>query len=664
VSSGTQDDYRYPSIMPDDAPWEAGFNAKTLWAALFVGFVMLPGAIYLGLVTGQSTAGGAEWVTLILFIEIAKRTFVQLRTQEIIILYWVAGGLVLMGGKLGTSADLFGGPFGVLIWDQYLIQSPQADGLAQHIPDWVVPARGSEALLERTFFDVAWLKPIGILVVVVVMHRINALSLGYVLFRITHDIERLPFPMAYVQAGGATALAETSSKKEGWRWQVFSAGTFIGAVWGLLYVVVPTLSGVFLTETVQILPIPWIDFTVPMKAVLPGTVFGVATDLIHVLIGTVLPFFVVIGMFASVVLINLIANPILVHFDVLTTWSPGMSAVPSMISNSFDLWLSFSIGAAIVVAVVGFGTTIHSLVLTRRLQPEAGYRPESSEARGDVKIPLALLVWAASTLGFVALVWWLVPDFPVWITMLFGFVWTPIYSYIGARMIGLTGSPQGVTFPYLREASFYMSGYEGSAIWFAPMPIFQWGFEVQMFKHMELTRTKFGSLVKMVAVTLGVMFVCSFLFWGFIWKLQPIPSSAYPYVQKMWPFHATFQAFWAKSTLPGQGTELVSQIMRWDYISVGAGVSALLFSALTLLKAPLGIFYGFVAGILGWPHFIVLNMIGALLGRYVLSPRFGEERWYGYAPILLAGYSCGVGLIGMTAIAIALISKAVSPVVF
>ena len=57
-------------------------------------------------------------------------------------------------------------------------------------------------------------------------------------------------------------------------------------------------------------------------------------------------------------------------------------------------------------------------------------------------------------------------------------------------------------------------------------------------------------------------------------------------------------------------------------------------------------------------------MLGALLGRYVLSRRFGEAQWYGYAPILLAGYSCGVGLIGMTAIAIALISKAVSQVVF
>ena len=56
--------------------------------------------------------------------------------------------------------------------------------------------------------------------------------------------------------------------------------------------------------------------------------------------------------------------------------------------------------------------------------------------------------------------------------------------------------------------------------------------------------------------------------------------------------------------------------------------------------------------------------MGALLGRRYLRRRFGEERWSAYAPILLAGYSCGMGLIGMASISLALISKAVSQVVF
>ncbi|MGB1719992.1 MAG: hypothetical protein ACPHO6_17620, partial [Candidatus Latescibacterota bacterium] len=244
------------------------------------------------------------------------------------------------------------------------------------------------------------------------------------------------------------------------------------------------------------------------------------------------------------------------------------------------------------------------------------------------------------------------------------FIWTPIYSYIGARMIGLTGSPQGVSFPYLREASFYLSGYEGAGIWFAPVPIFQWGYEAQTFKQLELTKTRCGSLVKMTALTLAVMFVCSFLFWSLIWKLGPIPSSAYPYVQKLWPFHATMQAFWAKSTLADAGANLLTQIIRWDYIGIGLGASLILYGALHFLQAPMAIFYGFVAGLGQWPHFVILNFIGAMLGRFYFQKRFGEARWSAYAPILLAGYSCGVGLIGMSSIAIALISKAVSQVVF
>ena len=49
---------QYENIMPVDAPFEDGFNMKTLWATLFVGLVMLPGAIYLGL--GHRTEHGGR----------------------------------------------------------------------------------------------------------------------------------------------------------------------------------------------------------------------------------------------------------------------------------------------------------------------------------------------------------------------------------------------------------------------------------------------------------------------------------------------------------------------------------------------------------------------------------------------------------------------------
>jgi hypothetical protein len=305
------------------------------------------------------------------------------------------------------------------------------------------------------------------------------------------------------------------------------------------------------------------------------------------------------------------------------------------------------------------GKTMWSLRGAQRARDD-----EIPQDRGDIPIPLALGVWGVSTAAFVVLVWYLVPDFPWWISAFFGFVWTPIYSYIGARMIGLTGSPQGVAFPYLREGSFYLSGYQGAAVWFAPIPLFQWGYEAAAFKQLELTRTRFSSIVKLAGVTLLIMFACSFIFWSFIWKLGPIPSSAYPYVQKFWPFHATMQAFWAKSTLVEGGNELVKSIIRFDYIMAGVVSSGALLGILAILKWPVMIFYGFIGGIGAWPHFVLPNFIGAMLGRYYFERRFGEATWRAYTPILLAGYSCGMGLVGMSSIALALISKAVSSIVF
>ena len=44
--------------------------------------------------------------------------------------------------------------------------------------------------------------------------------------------------------------------------------------------------------------------------------------------------------------------------------------------------------------------------------------------------------------------------------------------------------------------------------------------------------------------------------------------------------------------------------------------------------------------------------------------RFGRQEWSQWAPVLAAGFSCGMGLIGMCAIAVALISKSVAQLPF
>lgn len=649
-------------IVPADMAYEDGFNLKTVWAAFFVGLIMLPGSIYLELVTGKSFAGAAEWVTIIMFIEISKRLFVKLKPQETIILYWLASGLAASGLAAGSAAS--GGPFARMIWLQYLIQSPQADGLAEFIPSWVIPARGTESLIERSFWALEWFEPIGISVIVAALGMVNSLTVGYVLFRLTADVERLPFPMAPVQASGATALAETSAGTETWRWKVFTIGAMIGLGWGIIYIVVPTVSGIVLTKAVEIVPIPFADFTPRVRSVLPASPIGIGTDLATLLVGFVLPFWIVAGTFISSMVVTFFANPLLYDMGILTSWTPGMSTIPTSINNMIDFWLSFSsIGTSLVIGAIGIFAAIKSFRKTPG-HGESGPR-KPPEGRGDIRLPLPLALWAASTLCYIALVYYLVPDFPLWISALFGFVWTPFFSYIGARMIGITGSPYGSAFPYAREGSFYLSGYKGAAIWFAPVPIFDHSGMVATFRQLELTKTKFGSLVKLSALSLLLLILFSAVFYSLIWKLAPIPSAAYPYVEKMWPLQATMETLWVKSTLPG-GSDMISQIIKWEYIGAGVLTTAGLYGILTLLNAPPLLFYGLVAG-LGtgaWPHYTILTFLGAVMGRYYFGPRFGVNRWRAYAPVLLAGYGCGLGLIGMASVSLVLIAKSTSQILF
>src|SRR5690349_13706353 len=116
----------YQRGSTEAAPYRDGFNMKAIWAALFIGSVMLPGAIYLALLTGQGVGAAAPWVTLILFMEIAKRSFVKLTPQEIQVVFWVAGGMLAGGAAMGMAGvALPGGLFGQFIWEQFYVQSQQ-----------------------------------------------------------------------------------------------------------------------------------------------------------------------------------------------------------------------------------------------------------------------------------------------------------------------------------------------------------------------------------------------------------------------------------------------------------------------------------------------------------------------------------------------------------
>ncbi|HPP67178.1 MAG TPA: peptide transporter, partial [bacterium] len=327
------------------------------------------------------------------------------------------------------------------------------------------------------------------------------------------------------------------------------------------------------------------------------------------------------------------------------------------IATNMDFWINATIGSGICVGLLGLWKAI---TIKKEKQTAVEKMPEG---RGDYPMWVACGLWALATIIFVVITHILVPEFPVIIILLFSFILTPCVSYISARMIGLTGAG-GVSFPYLREASFIFSGYRGVGIWFAPIPYIDVGGMSQGFKQLELTRTKFTSWYKAEFTALVIMLFCSFLFWSIIWHLSPIPSSSYPYVQKMWPLNALTQCLWLSSTLGDSGTTYMLKAIKPVYFLSFAVGGVVLNMFLGLLKMPVTFFYGLIGGISMWPHYTIPMFIGALLGRFYFAKKIGKQTWQRYTPIILAGYGCGMGLIGMVSVAVALIAKTIYQIVF
>jgi hypothetical protein len=645
-------EYRNLLEVPDH--FEEGFDWKTIVGAIFIGFLMMPGSMYLQLVIGTGIGPAARWVTIILFAELAKRSYTELKQQEIFLLYYMAGAALAS-------------PFQGLLWNQYLVQSDAAKmlGLTEFIPEWVAPAIGSESLLERTFFHRDWMIPILLLVGSQIIQRIDHFGLGYALFRITSDVEKLPFPMAPVGALGTMALAEsTEDKQKSWKWRVFSIGGVIGLAFGSLYVLLPAVSGLLLTEPIRLIPIPWIDLTRHTEDILPAVATGLQFDLGLIFLGMVLPFWAVMGGLVGLI-ITVTANPVLYKHGILHRWRPGMGTVDTVFANNFDFYMSFGIGLGLAIGFIGVWYVVRSFWNGgggQRASFKALFKPPPG--RGDFNFWISIAIYVLSTLAYTGLCVWLVPKFP-WIFFLgYGFIYTPIISYITARMEGIAG--QFVSLPLVREASFIAGakyfGYQGIEIWYAPIPIHNYGEATVQFRKIELTGTSIRGIIKAEIVVFPVVMVASLLFSQFIYRLAPIPSSSYPYAQELWHLQALNTLLMQTSTL--EGNSLFFQALKASYVLGGLGFGVVTYIILNILGLPVLLVYGVVRGLgQSTPHGMILEVVGAFLGRFFFLKRYGAM-WRQYAPVLLAGFSCGMGLTGMFAMGVTLILKSLGKLAY
>ncbi len=320
--------------------------------------------------------------------------------------------------------------------------------------------------------------------------------------------------MAPVGALGTMALAEsTEDRKSGWKWRVFSIGGVIGLAFGFFYVLLPALSGLLFSEPIRLIPIPWIELTQHTEDILPAVATGLQFDLGLVFIGMVLPFWAVIGGLVGLI-ITIVGNPILYAHGVLHRWHPGMATVETVFANNFDFYMSFGIGLGLAIGAVGVYYVIKSFRNTdgSGLDFSALFNPP--EGRGDINFWVSIGIYVFSTLCYIAFCVWLVPSFPWIFFVLYGFIYTPVISYITARMEGVAG--QFIALPMVREFSFIAGakffGYQGLEIWYAPIPIHNYGEATVQFRQIELTGTSLRGIIKAEIIVFPIVMISSLLF--------------------------------------------------------------------------------------------------------------------------------------------------------
>ena len=63
----------FRDLMEPPTSFEEGFTWAGMIGTLFIALIMVPGAIYMQLVSGFNVSGAARWVMPLLFLEIARR---------------------------------------------------------------------------------------------------------------------------------------------------------------------------------------------------------------------------------------------------------------------------------------------------------------------------------------------------------------------------------------------------------------------------------------------------------------------------------------------------------------------------------------------------------------------------------------------------------------
>lgn len=630
---------------------EGGLTWRAVAVVAMAALVFVPASTYLYLVAGVTLGAVGTYAMLTIFAYIMRMLGLELKRQEVFVTYI---GVAAVAGLASTSYFL-------IIYRMYFVESPIArsyriDGmpLYQAVPGWLTPPLGSSAYLARTFFHPDLAGPIAAWTASMVLTVLAELSLVILASHAFVEAQRLPFPFARVDVTIVEALSSGERFREMVRYLM--PGFYAGLIYGLILYLGPFLG-------FPIIPLPFIDFTRLVSAALPGAALGVATSLMAWVGGMVVP----LGI-SSIALIASLATWVFGNHLVLTNpslsaifpeWAAeyyqGMDLVRVLQRSQVRIWLPVQIGAALGFAALVLVKYRRAFVSTSR----ALYSSLRGAGGGSAFPPLrlALALYLASTLASVVIFHYLIPNFPLLIPLVMSLVVGTMMGFVSASIVGESGatfsSPPFLwhTIVYLTPAPNLTPQEAYSAFVYPPVIAGSMtGSGAQMMKAALLTETKPSDVIKVwvFSFTLGV-FINLFSL-DILWRVAPIPSSAYPSTVVSMPATAMIDAL-----LVTKGLRIAPDTILGS--AVGAVALASLLEALARLLRVGVSSAGLLLGLFTPPTVAIPLFGGSALSWLVLRRRF-KERWDQARYAIVAGTLMGEGLSATIAIIGLMLSKA------
>jgi hypothetical protein len=603
--------------MELEVEYKKGLTWRVLLGGLYAILIFMPANIFMMLLTNQTV--GVGYATLVLFTGIAAIYGTKLSRQETWLLLAMTGG-VQHTVALSLLQTFYSTRLCPEVWR---FRTPDTGlPLPYATPDWVAPPSYSETLVLRTFLHTDWVIPITIMALSTIFSVLADIALGLLMYQLYAVEEKLPFPLQHVQAEAVITLSERDPK----RMTVLYITAFIGLIYGIFLYFFPFALGL-----AAVAPIPFVDFTPLAEWYIPGTIFGIATDIWNFLLPFILPFHIVLNIALASIAIYVVGNALLVHLYPqapagLFGWVPQMPSSRIVMWSQIYVWFGPIIGMSIIAALYPLFRNPRRLIRTM-----TGLSAVSKIARGKgiIDSKYLLIMYFAGTLAHVALAAWLVPRAPIWIFLFLSVLWPFLNALILTRAVAETAL--AITVPYVREA-IYLTSCPGTDIWFAPISGasgFGWA---QNFKVCELTQTRFTNFILAVILATLIGTIVSFVYTELLWKTSPIPEG-WRAAAMFWPLSATTQALWITRSF---------QFVRIDWILAGAGVGIALAMLGDFLHLPISLI-SIVAGMWTWPHYAISYLIGAFIYKF-LEIRIGKGWLMENRAILVAGFGIGSGI--------------------